>query len=160
MQKYFSHCYPSFCSSLFATSNFLYIFNSSAGPLVNRKYKIVGFLMNEIEFRPFEKIRENSIISVRFDPSPIELVPKSFIDSCNSEFFLPPRVKRVYCNSLTFEHPDVFLSCPGNKFVSVIGKKNLLNHHPLEIVTRVTHRSRISFRETVRIICVGHSSIC
>lgn len=76
----FNHRFA-FGSSLFATSNFLYVFNSSAGPLANRKYKVIGFLMNEIEFRPFEKIGENNIISVRFDTSSsIELVPMSFIE--------------------------------------------------------------------------------
>lgn len=114
-------------------------------------YKVVGFVKQPKKNYSVCDIRPSTIIS--FDPSSeIEEVPVSIILYCKTTFYFPPRLKHVYgdCGS-GLSGPNIIWD-RSNKFVSVIGKKGIVNHFPLELLCPHNKKQHICFRETVRII--------
>lgn len=98
------------------------------------------------------KIAKRPAEMISFDDSlEVELVPTSLILFSRSSFILPPKVKRISCILMTNEWPVVKLE-QKNEYVSVVGKNNIMNKHPLEQLSVFYMKSRLRIRETVRFI--------
>lgn len=113
-----------------------------------KKFKIIGI--------SFEFFINGEINTISFDKaSEIAEIPASFALSSMVSFFLPSSTKRV-CGT-SFRHrnkPSVFIDGE-NRFVSITGKRNITNNHPLEIINFEFYRANLMFKETTRIIGDG-----
>lgn len=115
-------------------------------------YKDIRFIRKQSWF-----VNKNGKIPiVTFDEaSLIENIPTSFISSSNSIFTLPPKIKRIRGDNFYVKNWPIIVLEHESKFVSVTGKRSLMNHHPLELLLQDSHRSRLSIRETTKIIGYG-----
>lgn len=113
-------------------------------------FRIIGIRESD-----FSSCFPNDIKIVSFsESSKIEAIPLSFFLSCEKIYF-PPNLKRVkgdYCYNdrdkriIKNKHP------PKNRFFSVIWRRIVLNHFPLELVMKGVCRKCVYFRETIQII--------
>lgn len=118
-----------------------------------KRYKVVG-----IELPNYRNSECATTIS--FDEaSEITSLPVCFIECCKSVFILPPNLKRVLSRVSDWrvtERNHVILYNEKNRFVSVINRRNIVNHHPLELLCQHVCRPTLFIRETVQI--VGNAS--
>lgn len=124
------------------------------------KYKVIGFNKTKSSFcRPS---LFPLIISFN-ESSEIGEIPTSLINSCKEKIILSRINKRVSCYETTSSTGSKIIHNGNNKFVSVIGKGIIMNHHPLELLVQDSHRSYLNIRETSKTIgshaFYGNSSI-
>lgn len=114
------------------------------------KYKIIGIESQINQHYDFSE-------TITFDESSeIEIIPFSFIYKSKLFFYLPPKIKRIINDTeenLYFKRRKK-IHFDNHKFVSVLYNKIIINHHPLELVSDLSHKPRTLVRETVRIIGV------
>lgn len=84
-------------------------------------------------------------------------IPMSLIFFSKDKFVIPPTIKRVMYytprEGEEFEDNRPIVTIDGeNPFVSVVGKRNIMNHYPLEIVFHDLYQTRVFIKETSRII--------
>lgn len=126
---------------LMTDSDYLYV------PAVTKGgKKIIGFSRNftyDFKRKPFD--------AILFEKSSyIERVKVEMIKS--KYFYFPPRAKRVVSEFWLGKIAQTLKCNKDNRYISIIGKNNILNHHPLELHCQNFFRSRLSIRETVRIV--------
>lgn len=119
--------------------------------IIDEQYCLIDEEEYPMESRPFSEISFD-------DSSAIENVPISFIFKAKEKFFLPKRVKRITCDSLTdLKLPKIYL-IKKNNFISIIRNNNIINKFPLELNRQEYYRACLYIRETVRI--VGSGAYC
>lgn len=110
-------------------------------------YKIIGFS---------EKYQRNWATTISFDEfTEIDAVPMPIIHSCRQKIVLPPKIKRIRCDKNTNYGSNfnrVIILDKGNRYVSVIGKKGLINNFPHEIINYSSKKRNVTIRETTKII--------
>lgn len=84
--------------------------------------------------------------------SEVDEIPMDFIFSCKVKFILPSTAKRGSGCYFNKENKPIVLLNGENRFVSVTGKRNITNLHPLEIVRHEFHRTNLFIKETTRVI--------
>lgn len=90
---------------------------------------------------------------ISFDKSSkVEEIYITLMDFCSSVLYLPHNIKRVHGCDRKNKKNAIIVGSKENAFVSVISKKCIMNNHPLELINQVYSKSKISVRETVRII--------
>lgn len=93
------------------------------------------------------------IETISFDESTeIAKIPTTLIFNSKKEFYLPSSTKRVKCLGIERVNSPVVIIDRNNRFVSVTEKRNITNHHPLEIVDIKFRRTHLFIKETTRII--------
>lgn len=115
---------------------------------IGQRYKVILFKgkSNQIYEAPI-------VDTILFDDSSeVEAIPLSFILRSKAKFFLPRSIKRVTVDqTIRLKGPSIIYD-KDNRYVSIINKRNIINHHPLEILYRFFYKSTLFVRETVRII--------
>lgn len=120
----------------------------------NKEYQIIGISKRDQIIPWKQKIfhRDLPVNIISFDEAlEIDVIRSSFIFCNKSTILLPQGIKRIKSdNEPNSSDPIVILD--NNKFVSIFGKRNIMNHHPLEIFSLDVRRTHILFRETIKII--------
>lgn len=111
-----------------------------------RRYQIIGI-------KEFTVLAKMLATTISFDDSSeITEIPTSFFDCCKFLFILPPKIKRVRGCMHEKERKLRIINKYSKQFVSVVGKRNIMNHHPLELLYYHQTGKHFFIRETVRIV--------
>lgn len=112
------------------------------------KFVIIGFGVKRVKSQINKHVQ-----SISFnEPSMIQEVPTSFIFCCLSIIKLPPSVKRIRGDSGSYSKGLKICIDKSNKFVSIAGRRSIINHYPFEILCQSSRKFNLHIRETVRII--------